>query len=70
MTGSSVVLRRVFLNCARQSGQSTIGVDENEEQKQFLLTQNCDIFQGYYFAKPMRDDAFEKVFFESKVDES
>ncbi|MFQ9934141.1 MAG: EAL domain-containing protein, partial [Lachnospiraceae bacterium] len=33
---------------------------ETVEQVEFLKTIGCDIFQGYYFAKPMEVEAFEK----------
>jgi len=39
---------------------------ENEEQQKFLVGQKCDIFQGYYFSKPVDIDAFEKLFLEAK----
>ena len=35
---------------------------ENSEQEKFLLAQNCDILQGYYYSKPIKEDAFEKLF--------
>lgn len=31
---------------------------ETEEQYEFLKQKNCDIIQGYYFAKPMSEDNF------------
>lgn len=34
---------------------------EREEQVDFLSEQGCDLIQGFYFAKPMKIDAFEKV---------
>lgn len=34
---------------------------ETEEQYKFLLECNCDIFQGYYFNKPMNSDEFSKL---------
>lgn len=34
---------------------------ETEEQYQFLLNSNCDVFQGYYFNKPMDAGAFSKL---------
>ncbi len=33
---------------------------ETEEQFQFLLKNNCDIFQGYYFSKPLTRKQFEE----------
>ncbi|MBU1658714.1 EAL domain-containing protein [bacterium] len=35
-------------------------------QKEFLLEQQCDILQGYYFSKPINKDEFEKVYLASK----
>jgi len=32
---------------------------ETEEQFKFLLENGCDIFQGYYFSKPLSKDDFE-----------
>ena len=37
----------------------TEGVEE-KEQVEYLTQYGCDIFQGYYFAKPMPADEFEK----------
>lgn len=34
---------------------------ETEEQYQFLLNCNCDVFQGYYFNKPMNSNEFSKL---------
>ena len=34
---------------------------ETEEQYKFLLECNCDMFQGYYFNKPMSFDDFSKL---------
>lgn len=34
---------------------------ETEEQYQFLLKSNCDVFQGYYFNKPMNANEFSKL---------
>lgn len=39
---------------------------ENEEQRKFLVEQKCDILQGYYFSKPVKEDEFEKLFLEAK----
>ena len=34
---------------------------ENEVQLEFLQSVSCDIGQGYYFAKPMPVDEFERT---------
>ena len=34
---------------------------ETEEQYNFLLECNCDIFQGYYFSRPMSPEDFSKL---------
>lgn len=39
---------------------------ENEEQRKFLVEQKCDILQGYYFSKAIREDEFEKLFLEAR----
>jgi len=33
---------------------------ETEEQFKFLLKNGCDMFQGYYFSKPLKKEAFEE----------
>jgi len=35
---------------------------ENERQYEILKKMKCDIFQGYYFGKPVDKDTFEKLF--------
>ena len=32
---------------------------ENKSQKDFLLSANCDMIQGYYYAKPMKLEYFD-----------
>lgn len=39
---------------------------ENEEQRKFLVEQKCDILQGYYFSKAIKEDEFEKLFLEAR----
>ena len=34
---------------------------ETEEQYQFLINSSCDVFQGYYFNKPINSDEFSKL---------
>jgi len=33
---------------------------ENESQKDFLISANCDMIQGYYYAKPMKLESFDQ----------
>lgn len=40
---------------------------ENAEQRKFLVEQECDILQGYYFSKAIKEDEFEKLFLETKL---
>ena len=35
---------------------------EHKEQVDFLIGQDCDLIQGYYFAKPMSIDEFEEKY--------
>ncbi|MDO5155320.1 MAG: EAL domain-containing protein [Eubacteriales bacterium] len=37
---------------------------ETKEHVDFLKSASCDVAQGYYFAKPMPIDEFERVCFE------
>lgn len=39
---------------------------ETREQVDFLATKDCDLIQGYYFAKPMPLDEFEQLAFGEK----
>ena len=49
---------------ARDLGMMVIseGVEE-KEQIDFLLDCNCDVFQGYYFSKPIPVSAFEERYY-------
>ena len=40
---------------------------ETKEQVNFLTEIGCDMFQGYYFAKPMDVESFEKCYFKECV---
>jgi EAL domain-containing protein (putative c-di-GMP-specific phosphodiesterase class I) len=35
---------------------------EKKEQFEALRNIHCDMFQGYYFGKPVDEDTFEKYF--------
>lgn len=39
---------------------------ETEEQRKFLVENNCDILQGYYLSKPLEASEFEKRFLEAR----
>lgn len=49
------------IKIAEAIGMKTVaeGV-ETKDQYEFLLEHNCDVIQGYYFAKPMPADEYEK----------
>ena len=54
---------KVIIDLSKQLEMPTIveGV-ETDEQVQFLKEVGCDIFQGYYFAKPMDVESFERKY--------
>ncbi|MDD6038348.1 MAG: EAL domain-containing protein [bacterium] len=54
---------KTIINLAKQLNMQVIteGV-ETQEHADFLRTAGCDIFQGYYYAKPMPVEAFEQQF--------
>lgn len=41
---------------------------ETEEQYRFLKALGCDMVQGFYFARPMPEEEFEKLLCEGKVE--
>ncbi len=54
---------KIIIELAKQLNMPAIveGV-ETDEQVEFLKKVGCDIFQGYYFAKPMDIPTFEKMY--------
>lgn len=62
MERSRKILRTIVV-LAQELGMETIveGV-ETKEQLEFLKSISCDIFQGYYFAKPMEVSQFEEIY--------
>ena len=42
---------------------------ETKEQADFLTEAGCGVFQGYYFAKPMNADEFDKLYIYGKGEE-
>ena len=38
---------------------------ETKEQINYLKSISCDLYQGYYFSKPLNTKDFEKLYLES-----
>lgn len=57
------IILKIVIELAKQLKMPAIveGV-ETDEQVEFLRRVGCDIFQGYYFAKPMDIPTFEKMY--------
>ncbi|MDD7218558.1 MAG: EAL domain-containing protein [Clostridia bacterium] len=55
---------QMIISLSKELGMPVIteGV-ETVEQVQFLTQMGCDMFQGYYFARPMKVEQFEKIYF-------
>ncbi len=64
---SEQVMIMTILNMAKIFRLSTVaeGV-ETEEQLQILKNEQCELFQGFYFSKPLPSEAFNKFYFENK----
>ncbi len=60
----SRTILKMIISLSKQLGMEVIteGV-ETREQVDFLTEIGCDIFQGYYFAKPMPVNEFEQKYF-------
>lgn len=60
----SHMILEMILNLAKELNISVIteGV-EQKDQLQYMQTLGCNLFQGYYFAKPMPVGQFEKRYF-------
>lgn len=57
---------QMIISLSKQLGMPVIteGV-ETEEQVKYLSEMGCDVFQGYFFAKPMEIEKFHEVFMSS-----
>lgn len=64
----SQTILRMIITLSKHLGMEVIteGV-ETREQVDFLTEFGCDVFQGYYFAKPMAVDDFEKKYFKESA---
>ncbi|MDE7299707.1 MAG: EAL domain-containing protein, partial [Lachnospiraceae bacterium] len=60
---STTILKNI-ITMSKELGMPVIteGV-ETREQVDFLTQAGCDMFQGYYFAKPMSVETFEQEYF-------
>lgn len=60
---SSTILKNI-ISMSKELGMPVIteGV-ETKKQADFLMQAGCDMFQGFYFAKPMSVESFEKEYF-------
>lgn len=54
------IIRRVMQMAQDLSIEVTAEGVETEDQFEFLKSINCDMIQGYYFARPMPEEEFEK----------
>ena len=59
--GEIVVSEAIKLAKALNMEVITEGV-ETKEQAKFLAEYGCDLYQGYFFAKPMRVSEFENKY--------
>jgi len=57
-----VAIIRTIIALANNMALSLIaeGV-ETEEQKEFLVSNGCDVIQGYYYHRPMPAEELEKL---------
>ncbi len=58
---AEIILKNI-IGLAKQLKLTTVieGV-ETKEQMEFVKAQQCDIIQGYYFSKPVKEDVFEEL---------
>lgn len=60
--GTNVMVNAIIKMCHYFGYEVVAEGVEDREQVECLKDLNCDIFQGYYFGKPMTDVDFEKEF--------
>lgn len=58
--GEKIIVSAIRLAQSLDIGVTAEGV-ETKEQYEFLKELNCDMIQGYYFAKPMPAEEFEQM---------
>lgn len=57
--------RKALQDISDFSLEYTLESEETVEQVDFLLSIGCDMFQGYYFAKPMKLERFEELYLDT-----
>ena len=60
--GTNVMVNTIIKMCHFFGYEIVAEGVEKREQIECLQDLNCDIFQGYYFGKPMKDEEFENKF--------
>jgi EAL domain-containing protein (putative c-di-GMP-specific phosphodiesterase class I) len=60
--GTNVMVSTIIKMCHYFGYEVVAEGVEKREQVECLKDLDCDIFQGYYFGKPMKDEDFEKEF--------
>jgi EAL domain-containing protein (putative c-di-GMP-specific phosphodiesterase class I) len=55
-----IILESIFLFANRLQMRTVAEGVETKEQLYFLRTCNCNLIQGYYFAKPLPEDEYKK----------
>jgi EAL domain-containing protein (putative c-di-GMP-specific phosphodiesterase class I) len=60
--GTNVMVNTIIKMCHFFGYEIVAEGVENREQIECLQDLNCDVFQGYYFGKPMKDEEFENKF--------
>ncbi|HEX6161580.1 MAG TPA: EAL domain-containing protein, partial [Thermoanaerobaculia bacterium] len=54
-------ITRNLIRLAHDLGLRVIAEEvETEDQRQFLLEQQCDLIQGFLFSRPMEPEAFQE----------
>lgn len=63
MRKRSRIILNMIISMAKQLKMPVITEDvENKEQVDFLTDMGCDIFQGYYFSRPISVKEFENKY--------
>ena len=61
------IIRNIIRMCHDLDVQVIAEGIETEEQYQFMLENDCDFIQGYYFSKPLREEDFSRLLDQSEI---